>query len=255
MALFLILSVLLALFLGLIFWHLNESPALKKLVDEIVNLNSVGETQSSIDRCTEIAHKLDIIWTKWDPTSDEDLNFECPSVWAATTTVFFGPMDMQVGDDQILVYDMRFALINRHQKNPFVSQTVISIRPPELELPSFTLRRHKRPVGMWRATNAIKTGTALDNIFETESLTKQRVQALFQSPLGIEYLIPFLLNHEWTVEWTDKTLHVFQLGKLIKPHEIANTALEVSEFFELLKSGPAEIDFAMKRFIKKALRK
>ena len=44
-------------------------------------------------------------------------------------------MDMQVGDDQILVYDMRFALINRHQKNPFVSQTVISIRPPELELP------------------------------------------------------------------------------------------------------------------------
>jgi len=33
------------------------------------------------------------------------------------------------------------------------------------------------------------------------------------------------------------------------------TALEVSEFFELLKSNGAEIDFAMKRFIKKALRK
>ena len=255
MALFFFLPVVLALFLGLMYWHLNESPALKKLVDEVVNLKSACETQSPIDRCSEIAHKLDIIWTRWDPTSDEDLNFECPSVWAGTTPVFFGPMDMQVDDDQILVYDMRFASINRHKKNPIVSQTVISIRPPELELPSFILRRHKRPFGTWRAANAIKTGTALDNIFETESLTKHRVQALFQSPLGTEHLIPFLINHEWTVEWTGKTLHVFQFGKLIRPHEIANTALEVSEFFELLKSGPTEVDFVMKRFIKKALRK
>ena len=37
--------------------------------------------------------------------------------------------------------------------------------------------------------------------------------------------------------------------------ERVTTALEVSEFFELLKSNGAEIDFAMKWFIKKALRK
>ena len=68
MALFFFLPVVLAVFLGLMYWHLNESPALKKLVDEVVNLKSACETQSPIDRCSEIAHKLDIIWTRWDPT-------------------------------------------------------------------------------------------------------------------------------------------------------------------------------------------
>ena len=142
-------------------------------------------------------------------------------------------------------------MICMDSKFPF--QTVISIKPPELQLPPFVLR----PKSVWSDGalhgRLIQTGTLLDTIFTVESLAPHRVKALFQSELGNSVLIPFLIAHRWIVQWTGKCLNVYEFDRLIQPERLAEAALEVSEFFELLKSGPAAIDQGINDLIQETI--
>lgn len=181
-------------------------------------------------------------WLTWNPEATPEVDFARPASRSNCLVSYYGPMDMEVAGDQVLIYDMQLGHAIAVQQAQPLFQTVISIKPPELRLPPFLLRPKYFFDGEFFNGKSVVTDTALDMNYKLESLTPHRAKALFQSELGTEVLIPFLNDHQWTVQWTGKCLIVYEMNRLIDAEKLAEAALEVSEFFELLKSGPAAID-------------
>ena len=194
-------------------------------------------------------------WLVWEPESDESSGFVPPTVPINFVRRYFGPMDMEVASDQVLIYDMLICLLQNPSDHGNFFQTVISLKPPELRLPPFILRPHFGFGSQCSTSNLIETNTSLDGIFDVESFAPHRVRALFQSELGTEVLIPFIMDHKWTIEWNGDRLIIYELNRLITPQQLAEAALEASEFFECLKSGPDVVDRMMKQFIDSAVAK
>ena len=228
------------------------SELLKILLNEPTgSLPAVHHKQSSTSRSMSMAHFLEANWDEFFPDT-EDTDFVFPTIFGRMNTRFFGPMDMNIAGDQVLIYDMWLAQ-SAEMAEQAISHTVISIKPPSINLPPFKLRS-RAAVGIRMPSvstvSPIKTETALDALYDIESMAPHRTSALFQSPLGVDVLVPFLLDQEWTVEWTGDRLLVYKLNCLIDPDRIGEVALEVSEFFELLKSGPAAIEAAMRELFR-----
>ena len=108
---------------------------------------------------------------------------------------------------------------------------------------------------MLSTVTPIKTGTMLDIGFDVQSLFGHRTKLLFQSEYGTTVLVPFLIDQKWTLEWTGERLIAYTLRQLIDPDYIPEYALEVSEFFDLLKDGPTVIEKEIKRLIQTAQQK
>ena len=226
----------------------ERMPEIRKLIQLAETMPRDG-MKPPVDRCNEMKQELDITWEAWEPQNDEESNFVPPKLRTHFKTQFFGPMVMEVGGDQVMIYDMWLDYLNISLENCRLFQTVISLKPPELRLPPFILRpKLGGYIDDLSTSTTVKTNTALDLLFSLESLTPHRVKALFQSELGTEVLVPFLVDQKWTVEWNGDRLIIYELNRLIDPRQIAEVALEATEFFELLKSGPEVIDQMMKEF-------
>ena len=187
-------------------------------------------------------------WFRWDPELDEELEFDRPTLQQSPERTYFGPMDMEVAGDQVLIYDL---LLNSRVGKKTVEpsfHTVVAIKPPKLSLAPFVLRPQRAFSQYVRNAAVVKTETALDNLYDLETLAPFSLKALFQSELGYEVLIPFLNEHRWTVEWTGDWLIVYEMNYLIPPKYLAQVALEVSEFFEILKSGSSAVGGKIKEF-------
>ena len=226
-------------------------PAIKEMLERAQTLPQGGLIDPNLRRA-QMEDELGREWGPWNPEADADLEFDRPTMRSVYVRRYYGPMDMDIAGDQVLIYDMQLGIRINPQNPEQVFQTVISIKPPELRLPPFILRSKGFLAEQFSTLKSVKTGTALDEMFMLESLTPHRVKALFQSELGTEVLIPFLTDHNWTVEWSGDFLIVYELNRLIEPQQLAEVALEVSELFELLKSGPAVVDRLMKEFIREA---
>ena len=164
-------------------------------------------------------------------------------------------MDMEVGDDQVMIYDMWLGHLDISLEHCDLFQTVISLKPPELRLPPFILRpKLDGYLKDFSTATTVDTNTALDLLFSLESLNAHRVKALFQSELGTVVLVPFLVDQKWTVEWNGDRLIIYELNRLIDPRQIAEVAFEATEFFELLKSGSDAVDHMMNEFFDAATR-
>ena len=240
---------------------LQQAPEVNKALNEGLEFSLDG-LAAPHERCDEMTRVLGVPWSSWDPgnwepENDEASSFAHPTLRSQLHNRFFGPMDMEVAGDQVLIYDMQVGMLHDTQKfqNTQFFQTVISIKPPELGLPPFIVRPKTVFQNEFSTNRQAKTDTALDVLFDVETLTPHRVKALFQSELGTEILVPFLMDHKWTVEWTGDQLIVYELNHLIAPNQLAEVALEASEFFELLKSGPDVVDRMMKSFIELAIAK
>ncbi|MDB2685690.1 hypothetical protein N9Y42_00580 [Mariniblastus sp.] len=231
---------------------IKQAPEAMKLLNEAQNMSFNGPALSQ-RRSSEMEQELGLPWKDWNPEIDETSNFVPPSVAIQYLRRYFGPLIMEVAGDQVLIYDMTLGLLSSPPEQGQIYQTVISLKPPELRLPPFILRPRIGIASHLSTAEAIKTGTTLDTVYNVESFAPHRVRALFQSKLGTEVLIPFLMDHKWTVEWSDDRLTVYERGKLIAPHRIAEVALAASEFFDLLKSGPDAVDREMKKFIDSAV--
>ena len=183
-------------------------------------------------------------WEEWHPEDDHESDFVAPTSSGTFERRYYGPMDMDIAGDRVLIYDMKICS-PLGPGNPQLFETVITLKPPSLDLPQFTLRPKDILGLLLTGNNRFKTETALDTLFEVETMTPHRVRTLFQSELGANVLIPFLNEQKWTIEWTGDRLIVYELNQLIVPDRIADVALEVSEFFDLLKSGPQAVDTVM----------
>lgn len=230
--------------------YLNEDN-LQGRIAEILNTNLDGLAHlatkaTTAERAFAMEREFEKPWNEFYPEQDQN-DFVFPSIYGRSERRYFGPMDMNVAGDHVLIYDMWHETRN-HSEAPPISQTVISIKPPELNLPQFKIRP-KLIYGVQVPSTNIKTDTALDVQFAVETMTPHRTKAIFQSELGAEVLIPFLIENKWTLEWTDDRFIVYEANKLIEPSRIAEFALEVSEFFDLLKSAPDAIDHAMREMI------
>ena len=225
----------------------------QKALDTAVTLAQVNPT-SPCTRRAAMESEFGTPWDTWNPDAYPDLEFDRPATTFGHLRRYFGPMDMEVAGDKVLIYDMQLGNnfeLSDGTKFPF--QTVISIKPPELHLPPFVLRPKSICSDGALQDRLIQTGTLLDKIFTVESLAPHRVEALFQSELGNRVLIPFLIAHPWIVQWTGKCLNVYEFNRLIEPERLAEVALEVSELFELLKSGPAVIDQGINDLIQETI--
>ena len=92
-------------------------------------------------------------------------------------------MDMEVGEDQIVIYDLELGQFDLVTERAKFFQTVISIKPPELRLPPFIIRPkgilfYGEPLAY---EQVIKSDALLDAGFYLESLTPHRTKALFES--------------------------------------------------------------------------
>jgi hypothetical protein len=233
-------------------WHVYFSEdKLPDRIAEVLNTNiDVLAHQAKKPTPTERALSMELEfgqpWSEFYPEQEQS-DFKFPSVYGRAERRYFGPMDMNIAGDHVLIYDMWHSF--RHTSNATaISQTVISIKPPALNLPQFKIRP-KFTYGIQPSTTNIKTGTVLDVQFEVDTMTPHRTKAIFQSKLGSEVLIPFLSENKWTVEWADDRFLVYEANRLIEPNRIAEFALEVSEFFDLLKSAPEAIDGMMAEMI------
>ena len=236
-------------------WMALNAPEVKKLLFEAQTLE-FNQLTHPHHRCEDMERELGTPWLEWDPANAEASDFAPPTVPIHFVRRYFGPMDMEVGGDQVLIYDMLTGLLSDPANHGNLFQTVISFKPPELlRLPPFILRPHVGFMSQFSTGDPIKTDTSLDTTFNVESFAPHRVRALFQSELGTEVLIPFLMDHKWTVEWDGKQLIVYQLNHLIAPSRIAEVALEATELFECLKSGPDVVDRMMRQFIDSAVAK
>ena len=215
--------------------------AYQTAVETANNLTQVNPISPSARRAA-MESAFDIPWVTWNPEANPNAEFDRPETPSNYFRRYFGPMDMEVAGDQVLIYDMQLAHTVILEDTQALFQTVISIKPPGLRLPPFALRPKYIFPEVALSSKLIQTDTALDTQYELESLTPHRAKALFQSELGNKVLIPFLNNHQWNVQWTGTCLIVYQWNQLIDPDRLPEAALEVSEFFELLKSGPAVID-------------
>lgn len=233
----------------------SEWPAISEVLEQTQILRRGGMTSPNL-RTVRMEDELGRRWGPWDPESDPDMEFDRPTLRSYSLRRYFGPMDMDIAGDQVLIYDMLlgsvFTIDDPNQLSEQIFQTVISIKPPELRLPPFILRPMNVFEEQFSTVKTVKTDTALDVLFTMETLAPHRVKALFQSDFGSSVLVPFLTDHRWTVEWTGDCLIVYEFNRLIEPGQLAEVALEVSEFFELLKSGPEVIDRGMKEFIRQA---
>ena len=249
--LFLIFIVFVALFIRS---SMEQTPEIIKVLKDAHTLPRGGNTSPHL-RCNQMGQELGVVWQAWAPQAEEGSNFVPPTCRLYFERQYFGPMDMEVAGDQVLIYDMLLSMSLHSHKNPPRFQTVISFKPPELRLPTFIVRPR---IGYSRedlTSTPIKTDTALDMAFDVESFTPHRVKALFQSELGSDVLIPFLVDRKWTVEWNGDRLIIYEPNRLIAPQQIAEAALEASEFFECLKSGPEVVDRMMKTFFETAISK
>jgi hypothetical protein len=226
-------------------------PEIERLVNEAATMSSSGSLPSHV-RCEAMSKELEIDWDRWDAENDpETEEFSPPKLNTHAKCQYFGPLSMEVEGDQILVFDMQVNIFGGKSERQLF-QTVISIQPSELELPPFIIRPRVYFGYEIATANSIKTETALDILFSVETLTPHRVKALFQSPLGSEVLIPFLSDHRWTIEWNGDRILVHESNRLIEPQQLAEVALEVTEFFHLLKGGPAAIDSGMQELFKQS---
>ena len=230
---------------------MEHAPKIIKLLSNVHTLPRGGLT-SPDHRCHLMSEELGSPWKEWDPAKEES-NFIQPTIRFQFVRRYFGPLDMEVAGDRVLIYDLQIGGLLEDEKRSMF-QTVISLKPPELELPPFILRPRMVMSHEFLTGQSISTGTVLDTEFDIETLAPHRVKALFQSELGSQVLIPFLMDHRWTVEWTGNQLIVYELNRLIAPQQLAEVALEASEFFELLKSGPEAVDRTMKAFIDSAMK-
>ena len=235
-------------------WMAANAPEAKELWNAALIMD-FHELTSTHHRCEDMGREFGTPWLAWETENVELSGFVPPTIPIQFVRQYFGPMDMEVGGDQVLIYDMLTGLLgdNANQGNFF--QTVISFKPPELRLPPFILRPNVGLMRQFSTSDSIKTDTSLDTMFHVESFAPHRVKALFQSELGTEVLIPFLMDRKWTVEWDENQLIVYQLNHLIAPPQIAEVALEATELFECLKSGPDVVDRMMKQFIDSAVAK
>ena len=248
------LIFLLVVFVVVRHWMAWNAPEVKELMFQAEALK-FDQRISTRHRSENMGREFGEPWLAWDPERDELSGFVPPSVPIQFVRRYFGPMDMEVAGDQVLIYDMFVGLLSDPSKHSNFFQTVISLKPPELRLPPFILRPHVRFGSQLSTSDSIKTDTSLDTIFDVESFVPHRVRALFQSELGTEVLIPFLVDHKWTIEWNGDRLIIYELNCLIPPQQIAEVALEATELFECLKSGPDVVDRMMKQFIDSAVAK
>ena len=235
---------------------ISELPVIKKAIGEAQL--AIGEAQLlprggrtlPHERSQEMHHELGVSWFRWDPELDAELEFDRPTLRQSPERTYFGPMDMEVAGDQVLIYDLLLtSRVGKKTVEPSF-HTVVAIKPPKLSLAPFVLRPHSI-LSQYQTAAVVKTETALDTLYDLETLAPFSLKALFQSELGNEVLIPFLNEHRWTVEWTGDWLIVYELNYLIPPKYLAEVALEVSEFFEILKSGPSAVGGKMKEFFAK----
>ena len=234
-------------------WTHDVLSKLMEAVEEFSNIPQAKEISPAI-RSRDMESEFGKPWRLWDPQAVENSEFDHPTLRTPQTRRYFGPMDMEVAGDQVLIYDLLMGYVD-FKGLPF--QTVIAIKPPELRLPPFIVR----PKGInsesftREGVVIVKSDSDLDTRFTLETLLPLRTKALFQSTLGTDVLIPFLNERDWTLQWTGKSLIVYKWNHLIDPARLAETALEVSEFFELLKSGQEVIDQEMQELIRETARK
>lgn len=231
----------------------NFKDAYKTALETAATLAQVNPTSPNARRA-KMEAAFGTPWATWNPEASPDAKFNRPATKNNFLRRYFGPMEMEVAGDQVLIYDMQLGNVDfTHDDELSLFQTVISIKPPELRLPPFVLRPKCIFSDGYLEGNLIQTNTALDTQFTLETLTPHRVRALFQSELGNEVLIPLLNDRKWTVQWTGKWLIVYEMNRLIDPERLAEAALEVSEFFELLKSGPAAVDQGINDLIQQTI--
>ena len=247
----LLLPIILPVFFALVIYKLKSRlPSWEGFRDEVASFTKVGADTSHVTRSIDMEAEFKVPWRQWDPQAIENCVFDPPTLRTPSTRRYFGPMDMEVAGDQISIYDMELGHVEGIHVTGKIFQTVISIKPPELRLPPFIVRPKSIKNGeAFSRERVIKSGSLLDVRFSLETLIPHRTKALFQSAYGTEVLIPFLNDRKWTAQWTGNSLIVYQWNRLIDPEHLHEVALEVSEFFELLKSGPEVIDRKMEELI------
>ena len=228
----------------------DQLPSWEQFKEEIASFTKVGDDTSHSTRSIDMESQFKVPWEQWDPQAIENSVFDHPTLRPPETRRYFGPMEMEVAGDQILIYDMELGHVEGIHVTGKIFQTVISIKPPELRLPPFIVRPKSIFNGeAFSRESVIKSDSPLDVRFSLETTTPHRTKALFQSAYGTEVLIPFLNERDWIVQWNERSLIVYQWNHLIDPERLHEVALEVSEFFELLKAGPEVIDRKMEELI------
>ena len=239
-------------FLILLFKSLQHLPSIQNQVQQAIEFHS-SRVQCPAERSNEIMLALDTNWLLWDPdTSDPSLSTSCIRQLGRQSK-YYGPIEMQIESDHIQIFDWHFFLPYGNTTLDYF-QTVVIIKPEELRLPPFFLKpRSQLMFHHHSIVSKVKTETPLDLTYEVESMTPFRLKSLFQSEVGRDELIPFLVGQDWTVQWTGDRLIVYKLNQLVPPQQIQHFALEVTDFFHPLKSAPDDVERHMNEFIDQAI--
>ena len=121
--------------------------------------------------------------------------------------------------------------------------------PHSCDVPHFYLRPYMRPgqnpfVTMATSYEADYRLTRYDHVdainplamrYAVESLLPYRAAAFFQTEFAAQTLLPFIEERQWTVEWSENRLTVYQLDHLVPGDRLRHFAAEVCELGRLVQ--------------------
>ena len=211
------------------------SDDMKKLID----LNPKDAIQRRQEEMTQVH---DIVWNEWETKSRIHSVTGTAAAQFSYNSQFFGPLRIPFDGNEILVFDWLFRVKVGKGLYKNLFHTVATIVTQKMNVPDFYLRpqEHYTKYRLSRFKE-MKTNTPLDLQFCIESLLPARTKTLFQSELAFKQLIPFLCQHDRSVEWTGDRLAIFSIGELVPAEEIKHLALEATELLLLLEQAPDAI--------------
>lgn len=187
-----------------------------------------------------------VAWGVWDP-SESSLELSgshlvtIPGIQNKTS---YGPLRLQLGEEQLTIFDYGMHLGERQRVLAPILQTVGSYRIVGLQAPQF----YSRPVAHNGAvySNFLTCFQPVDSMTAhsfnqtIESMSPNRVVGLLDTKTAFTELLPLLQERGLTVEWTGDNLLVYRLGETIDREEIQSFAKEVVQIGEFVRAANAE---------------
>ena len=227
---------LLTLVFSLIGMATNRGNSSFQSVDRAASLaaditsRSMSGTQGS-SRAEEMSAD-GVTWGSWDATLEVS-GSHLASIPGIQQKTSYGPLRMQLGEEELTIFDYGIHLGERQRVLAPILQTVGSFRIADLKAPQF----YSRPVAAHAAvySNFLKCFEPVDSMTAhsfnqvVESMFPGRVVELLDTKTAFVELLPFLQERGLTIEWTGDNLLVYRLGQTIAREQIKDFAQEVAQ--------------------------
>lgn len=164
-------------------------------------------------------------------------------------TNFYGPLRLDLGEDQLTLFDFGIYLGERQSRLAPILQTVGSYRISDLKVPQFYIRpvlNHSSVRNEFLSCyETVDSMPAHSHNQIAESIFPGRAAELLETKTAFVELLPLLQDRQLTVEWTGETLLVYRLQQTVGREEMKEFAQEVVHVAQILRAANEEASAAL----------